>query len=352
MSQKISVLVTAVGGRSVGYQILDGLSQHRDKYRIVATDMDPFAPGLYEADASHLLPGANDKKYIPELLKVAKKEKVKIILFGSEAEVKAVAKHKQLFLDAGVIPVVSDADVVENSFNKQKLSKFLQEKGILTPPTKLLHTAKDAVGLVFPIVIKPTKNSSGSRNCFIVKDMDELKVLLKDLQKDNIEMIAQEYVGNENEEYTVGVVVRPDGEVVDTIVMRRKLLGLSRGLERKIGRTNYVLSTGYSQGFFVDQPDVKAYCEHVAKIVGAVGPLNFQCRRGRKGVYIFEIHPRFSGSASQRTAMGFNEPDAIIRTFLNGEKLKSIPHKLGFAVIRKFANTVVSMKEYEKMKNK
>jgi carbamoyl-phosphate synthase large subunit len=352
MLQKPSVLVTAVGGRSVGYQILDGLQQHRNKYRIVATDMDPFAPGLYESDAAYLLPGANEKDYIPELLRIAKKEKVKIILFGSEAEVKAVAKHKQIFLDAGIIPVVSDETVVENSFDKQKLARFLQEKNILTPSTKLLRSAKDAEELQFPIVIKPTKNSTGSRNCFIVKDINELEVLLKDLQKENIEMIAQEYVGSEDEEYTVGIVIRPDGVVVDTIVMRRKLIGMSRGLERKIGRTNYVLSTGYSQGFFVDQPDVKAYCEKVAKAVGAIGPLNIQCRRGKKGVYIFEVHPRFSGSGSQRAAVGFNEPDAIIRTFLNKEKITRIPHKLGYAVIRKFANTVVSMSKYEKMKNK
>lgn len=352
MSQKTSVMITAVGGRSFGYQILECLQPLRNKYRIVTADMEPFAPGLYESDAAYILPGSSEKAYIPALIDVAKKEKVKVILFGHESEVKVAAKYKEEILRAGIIPIVSEDTVVKRSFDKKRLAKFLQKNNILTPTTKLLTSAKEASDLNFPIVIKPTKNSSGSRNCFIVKDMEELKVLLKDLKKQNIEMIAQEYVGDENEEYTVGVVVSPAGAVVDTIVMRRRLIGMTRGLERRIKGKDYVLSTGYTQGIFVDQPDVKEYCEYVAKVVGAVGPLNIQCRRGKKGVYIFEVHPRFSGSASQRAAVGFNEPDAIIRMFLKGEKLTNIPHTLNQAIIRKFANTIVPLKDYEKMKLK
>lgn len=351
MTKKTSILITSVGGRAVGYQILESLQKLRNKYRITVTDMDPFSPGLYEADAAYLLPPSKDKNYLKELLKVAKKEKVKIILFGHESEVKVVAKNKQIFIDQGIIPIVSDQDVVERSFDKIKLAKFLQENNILTPQTILLHSYKDASSLPFPIVVKPTRDSSGSRNCFIVKDLEELRFLFKDLQKDGkIEMLAQEYVGNEDEEYTVGIVIGPEGKVIDTIVMRRRLVGMTRGVERIIGDKNYVLSTGYSQGFFVNQPDVKKYCEHVAKLVGARGPLNIQCRKGKKGVYIFEVHPRFSGSASQRAEMGFNEPDAIIRSFLYSEKIKNIRHKLGYAVIRKFANTVVPLTKYKKVK--
>jgi carbamoyl-phosphate synthase large subunit len=113
---------------------------------------------------------------------------------------------------------------------------------------------------------------------------------------------------------------------------------------------NYVLSTGYSQGFFVDQPDVKEYCEHVARVIGAIGPLNIQCRRGEKGVYVFEVHPRFSGSASMRALMGFNEPDILIKNFLGMEPIKDLNYQTGYAVIRKFANTVVKMEDYKRVK--
>lgn len=348
----ITVLVTAVGGRSVGYQILECLKL-ANSYRIVTADIDPFSPGLYEVDTAYLLPSANDRDYINKILELAKKEKIDVILPGSQAEVKVIAKNIKVLERAGVIPIVSPSSVVESSFDKLKLQEFLEKNKILVPPTVELDTLNKVENLKFPIVIKPSKDTSGSRNVYIVKDMEELESLFDELKKEKIELLAQEYVGSEDEEYTVGVVIGKNGDVIDSIVMKRRLIGLSKGVERIINGNAYVLSTGYSQGFFVDQPDVKEYCEHVARIVGAVGPLNIQCRRGKKGVYIFEVHPRFSGSASMRALMGFNEPDILIRNFLNIGKTDKIHFKRkGYAVIRKFANTLVRMEDYEKMKKK
>lgn len=346
----INVLVTAVGGRSVGYQILECLKLASNPYRVIATDMDPFSPGLYEADKAYILPQATDSDYIEKLLKLVKLEDIQIILPGSQAEVKVISKNESMFKELGVIPIVSPYSVVETSFDKNKLNKFLTKEGILIPPTVELESPEKAEILNFPIVVKPSKDTSGSRNVYVVKDMDELKSLFNELKKDKIELFAQEYVGSEDEEYTVGVIIGKKGNLINTIVMQRKLIGLSRGLERKIDGKDYVLSTGYSQGFFVDQPDVKEYCEYVARKVGALGPLNIQCRRGEKGIYIFEVHPRFSGSASMRALMGFNEPDILIKEYLNIESIKKINYKTGYAVIRKFANTVVSIKDYKKVK--
>lgn len=344
-----TALVTAVGGRSVGYQILECLKL-ASSYRIVTADIDPFSPGLYEVDSAYLLPAADDSKYIDKVLELAKRENIDVILPGSPVEVKVIARNKEVLEKHGVIPIVSSSSVVENSFDKIKLHRFLAQNKILTPNTVELDFPEKARELKFPVVIKPSKDTSGSRNVYIAKDMDELKVIFNDLQREKIELLVQEYVGSEDEEYTVGILINRKGNLIDSIVMRRRLIGLSRGLERTINNKTYVLSTGYSQGFFVDQPDVKEYCEHVAKVVGAVGPLNIQCRRGEKGVYIFEVHPRFSGSASMRALMGFNEPDVLIRDFLGLNTFGKIPYKVGYAVIRRFANTVVRLEDYKKIK--
>lgn len=350
MAQKgITVLVTAVGGRSVGYQTLESLKMVQDSYRIITTDTNPFSPGLYEANASYLLPEANDASYIDKLLKLIKLEKIEVILPGSQAEVAVIAKNEGILKKSGAIPIVSPYSVVERAFDKNKLNKFLTEKNILIPSTVELDNPEKAKDLKFPIVVKPSKDTSGSRNVFVVKDMDELRVIFNDLKKEGLELFAQEYVGSEDDEYTVGVLIGKKGNLIDSIVMKRKLIGLSRGLERKINGKNYVLSTGYSQGFFTLQPDVKEYCEHVAKTVGAIGPLNIQCRKGEKGVYIFEVHPRFSGSASMRALMGFNEPHILIREFLGLGSIKRVNHKMGYAVIRKFANTIVKIEDYRKV---
>lgn len=351
MAQKrVVVLVTAVGGRSIGYQILESLKMISGSYRIIATDIDPFSPGLYEADISYLLPEANDNGYIDKLLELIKLEKIEVILPGSQAEVQVIAKNEEVLKKSGALPIVSPYSVVEKSFDKNKLNTLLKEKNILIPSTIKLDNPEKAKDLIFPIVVKPSKDTSGSRNVYVVKDIDELRALFNDLKKEGLELFAQEYVGSEDDEYTVGILIGKKGNLIDTIVMKRKLIGLSRGLERKINGKNYVLSTGYSQGFFTPQPDVKEYCEHVAKTVGAIGPLNIQCRRGQKGVYIFEVHPRFSGSASMRALMGFNEPHILIREFLGLESIKRVNYKTGYAVIRKFANTVVKIEDYRKVK--
>lgn len=347
--KKITALVTAVGGRSVGYQIFESLLKHRSLYRIITTDVDPFSPGLYEGDAGYILPNSASKQYISKLIDISKRENVDVILPGSLPEISIIAKNESTFLQEGIVPITNSYPLINDTEDKLDVYKLLLQNNILTPETRELKSVGDANGMTYPLLVKPRGGTSGSRHVHILKDKSELAEILEKLKKENIKLLAQEYVGNEDEEYTVGVVAGKDRRIIDTIVMKRKLIGLSRGEEREINGKKYILSTGYSQGFIVDQPDVKEYCEYVALKLGARGPFNIQCRRGMKGVYIFEIHPRFSGSASMRAEMGFNEPHVLIREFLGIEKLKSIPHKVGFAIIRKFANTVVPIRDYDRL---
>lgn len=347
----ITVLVTAVGGRSVGYQIFESLSKYKNNYRIITTDADPFSPGLYEADKGYLVSNADSSDYIPKLIEISKKEKVNVILPGSLPEISVIAKNEEILLKKGIVPVTNPYSLIAGTEDKLDVYFLLKKHNLLTPKTRELTAVKDAGELRYPLLVKPRGGSSGSRNVHILKNKTELSDIFQRLGQKNIRLLVQEYVGNENEEYTVGIIAGKDGRIIDTIVMKRQLIGLSRGEEREINGQQYVLSTGYSQGFFVDQPDVKKYCEKTAKLLGARGPLNIQCRRGKEGVYIFEVHPRFSGSASMRAEMGFNEPHVLIREFLGIERVNKVSHKLGYAVMRKFANTVVSVDEYNKLKH-
>ena len=61
---------------------------------------------------------------------------------------------------------------------------------------------------------------------------------------------------------------------------------------------------------------------HVAKKIKSTGPINIQLRLNKNGdPLIFEINPRFSGSAPMRAIAGFNEPDMILRNFVYNENL-------------------------------
>ncbi len=350
--KKIRVLITAVGGRSVGYQILECLKPFRKEYTLITTDMDPFSPGLYEGDAGYLLPAANAQIYKKELFRLIEKEKIEIILPGSHQEIPILSEMKGLLQKKSVVALVNDIETIRNCSDKLRMYTYLSGKNITTPKTRELTSVDEAKDIGFPLVLKPSKDTGGSKNVHIVKNMQEFTILFRDLQREGIQLIAQEYVGTPEDEYTVGIIVSKDGTVADSIVMRRKLTGLSLGQERVINGKRFVLSTGYSQGFFVKDPVVQEYCEYVAKAVGARGPLNIQCRKVGDKVYIFEIHTRFSGSASMRAEVGFNEPHILIQDFLGIKKATKVKYTNNVAVIRKFANTVVSMEDYQKMSKK
>ncbi len=95
--RKITALVTAVGGRSVGYQIFECLKAYKDEYRIITTDADPFSPGLFESDRGYLVPNADSADYIPRLLEISKKENVDVVLPGSLPEIMVVAKKRETY---------------------------------------------------------------------------------------------------------------------------------------------------------------------------------------------------------------------------------------------------------------
>ena len=160
-------------------------------------------------------------------------------------------------------------------------------------------------------------------------------------------MLFQEYVGVAEHEYTVGVMVSKAGKVIDSIVVQRKLTGLSLGSERMINGQRYTLSSGYSQGFIINQPLIQSYCENLAIKLGMRGPVNIQCRLIDDRVQVFEVHPRFSGTTSIRAMAGFNEPDILIRNFLFGESFGRLDYQTNVAAIRAFQNLIVPVLEMD-----
>jgi carbamoyl-phosphate synthase large subunit len=156
-------------------------------------------------------------------------------------------------------------------------------------------------------------------------------------------VLLQEYVESPDEEYTVGVLISKTGELIDSIVIHRRLLGLSLGTHRQWDGHTYALSTGYSQGCIVKHPRLQEVCEQLALKIGVRGPLNIQCRISPRGVTILEVHPRFSGTTSIRAEVGFNEPDTLIRNYLFSETFGRLDYQADVAAIRAFRTLIVPL---------
>lgn len=336
------VLVTGVGGRSVGHQILQALLLVRDRYEIVATDADAFSYGLYQVKDRYIVPRASDPRYLDSIRALIQKERIDIVLPGTEPEVAVLGACRKTL---GCPAIVNPQPVLEICANKNRLADWLSANGFLSPRTVPASDWKALVDQTgFPIVGKPAENTGGSKGVQLLNSAEEIEQYLA-LSDAPDKVLFQQYVGSGADEYTVGVAISETGDIIDSIVLRRVLTGLSLGVNREIAGRSYALSTGYSQGVIIKHPRIQQVCEGLAHKIGARGPLNIQCRLERDDVYIFEVHPRFSGTASIRAAAGFNEPDMLIRNQLFHESIPRQNYQTDVAAIRAFSNLLVPMSE-------
>ena len=339
---KLNVLVTAVGGRSVGSGILHSLTRSSqdvsDRWNVVAADADSFAWGLYKVEDGEILPKANEADYIQKVQELVRRRLIDAIVPGSEIETEILSKYRGEFN----VPIISNrSDLMPLMMNKSQALIRLKELGLPTIPTFSLNDWETALSEYdFPFVFKPIVGSGGSKGVSICTSKEEfLHLATRANWSENF--CLQPLVGDENGEYTVGVLMNKDGGLIDSICMQRKLVGLSLLDSRKVGEVSHSISTGYSQGFFIKQERIQKFCEKLALDLGSTGPLNIQLRIHQDQVYVFEIHPRFSGTTPMRADVGFNEVDLLLRNHLFEEEFSRIPYKHDVAVIRAFEHVIV-----------
>jgi carbamoyl-phosphate synthase large subunit len=338
---KINVLVTGSGGGGIGEQVIKCLRLSSLNFFIIATDITEISKGKIDGDDFIVAPTATSENYIDFILTTCLQKKVKAIIPGSEIELKVYSKNVKLFSENGIQLLINSPEILRICLDKNLTSDFLNDNGFLSPLSFAISSENDLEKItLFPLVLKPSVGGGGSVNTMIVQNKEELKVFGKFLLGQYKEFIAQEYVGDPQSEYTAGVLSTHEGEVVDSIVLRRNIIS---GLGAKIKLLNtsgkselgkyLAISSGISQGEILRHELVSKTCEEIAKKLKSVGPLNIQCRVVNEKVYIFEINPRFSGTSPMRALAGFNELEIAIRNkVLNEINFKRLNYKVGHLV--------------------
>jgi carbamoyl-phosphate synthase large subunit len=332
----VSVLVTGVGGGSHGNEVIKALRLADTPYHIIGVDMSPTSLGLYQTDASYIVPPARHSEYIEVLLELCRGKGVQVLIPGSEPELKVVSAHRQCFADAEILILINDPGVIDLCMDKWSTMRFLAENGFNVPQSVLLEREDDCAKVErLPVVVKPAVDGGGSNLAFIAQDHEELSFFARYILKAGGRPMAQEYLATPDDEYSVGVLTTLAGELVGSLAVRRYILsGLSNKMKiqgRTSGYTGHTLalSSGISQGVIEDYPEVRGECERLAKILGSKGPLNVQLRVVDGKVYTFEINPRFSGTTAFRALAGYNEPDIMIRHHLLGEMVGPVSYTYG-----------------------
>jgi carbamoyl-phosphate synthase large subunit len=334
-TEKITVLITGVGGGGVGEQVMKSLRLCGNRYRIIGTDMTKFSIGLYRADTMYLLPPAKDEGYIDKLLGICAKEEALVLVPGSEPELRAISKQRQRLKGQGILLLINAQEVIDRCMNKWETHRWLEENDFKSPDSYLAD-GPGVPDIELPAIVKPAVGGGGSFNCYVAQDKDELLFFINYVKKQGILPIVQRYTGAVDSEYTVGVLTdMVNGELLGSIALRREITsGLSNRMRipNRGGYATLVVSSGISQGEFRDYLPVRQECERIALTLGSKGPLNIQCRVHEGEVYVFEINPRLSGTAYLRALAGRNEPDILIRRHLLGDKAPLAKYDEGLAL--------------------
>lgn len=351
---KIPVLVTGVSGGGVGRQCIKALKLGKKSYKIIGTDISPLSLGLYAVDKAYLVPKVTEPNYIQTLLDICKKEKAKILIPGSEAELLVVSEKRAEFIKEGILPLINNHQVISTCLDKRRTFQFLKKNGFKIPQTYVPKDQRDIKkGLKYPVVVKPYVGSGGSRGVFIAQNPKELKFFIEYLIKQDVSVIIQEYIGSPEEEYTIGVLHSLKGQLLGSFALKRLVKGalsIKQAVKDYHKDVTYTISTGISQGTADDYPEIRAFCEKVAAALGSTGPLNIQCRKDGEDIYVFEINPRFSGTTSMRALCGYNEPETLIRKHLLKEKIGQMSYKPG-VILRDLENLYISFSKMQQLQD-
>ncbi|MDC0429777.1 ATP-grasp domain-containing protein [Candidatus Pelagibacter sp.] len=287
----MNILVTGAGG-GVGQGVIKSLKLIKDmSLKIIAADMSELATGLYAADAAYLVENCNSDKYLGTLKKIFEKESIDFYIPGTDVELKFCSKNKKLIKDKfNVHTIISSTEVINICDDKFKTSFFLKKHGFNYPKTTYLKDL-DLKLAEFPAIVKPAVGCN-SKEVFKVNNLDELTPHLEH----NKNSIIQEYIGNENTEYTC-TIVKIDDELSPVLALKRTL---------RYGDT-YKAEP-------VKSKKIEQYVSNVASKLEIDGGCNFQLRLDIHGKpKIFEINSRFSGTTPFCAQIGFNPVEFYLK---------------------------------------
>ncbi|GHC90896.1 carbamoyl phosphate synthase-like protein [Nocardiopsis terrae] len=315
-------MVTTAGSAPTPGTILH-LREHG--FRVVATDVDPAAPGLYLADRGYLVPPGGSDAFLPRMRALCAREGAVAVVPLVDEELVRVGE----LAGDGVAVLLPRPDFVVGCLDKYALMQRLDEAGIGVPRTWLASewptgTADPPVG---GFVVKP-RSGRGSRGVVTVGSARGVARAVAESGYAADELIVQERVTGP--EYTVSVVVWRDGGV-QAVVPKEVVL--------KQGVTRYAVTRR-------DHGVVRA-CRAVQDALRADGPFNVQlCLDGLGRPRIFEINPRFSSTAALTAAAGVDEITGLLRQAVcEGPRLDD-EWREGVAMVRRWTDEFLSEEQF------
>jgi carbamoyl-phosphate synthase large subunit len=223
-----------------------------------------------------LLPKVTESDYAEELMQFCQKNDIDMVVPLIDPELEALAPHRERFMDAGIMVVVSPVDTVQTTFDKYLTYKFGKNNGIGVPETAIsIKGAEELLSsgkLTWPVVVKPRKGSASSDITYCHNER-QMKCAFESCPGPMIQECT------EGKEY--GYDIFGDSSYRPISVFCKLKLAM------RAGETDKAVST--------DDSELIELGVRVAECLPLFGPVDVDVMVTNNGPKLLEINPRFGG---------------------------------------------------------
>ena len=280
-NKKLNILVTGCGG-DIGQSIGKILLKCDFTANLFGIDISDRNAAQFIYPNFYLGVRFSDPDYIKNLETFVEKHEIDVLIPIAEPELRFLSQRK-IFKNIGRAKIIIASPLaLEVGFDKYLTAKFLENEKLPFPLTSLCENLDRKYK--FPIILK-SRVGSGSKDIHVIYSKEELLFYTKDNEK----YVIQEFLPDDDGEFTCGVFRSRNGEI-RTQIFRRELTG------------------GYSgYGEVIHNESITLLLEKLAVRLDLIGSINVQLRISNKLPKIFEINPRFSSTVLFRDLFGFKD---------------------------------------------
>src|SRR5699024_5957602 len=131
---KINILINGVGGPTPR-SIARSLHRYSElEIRLIGTDINPRAYGLYEKDLYHktyIIPRAGDKNYWSVLESIVQKHEIDLAFVQPEMEVLEWTRYKSQGNEWPCKAILPNYNIVENLIDKSLMTSLLRDTDLV-----------------------------------------------------------------------------------------------------------------------------------------------------------------------------------------------------------------------------
>jgi carbamoyl-phosphate synthase large subunit len=296
-----AILVMGISG-NVSLGMLRVLRKNFPDYNLIGSCIyDSFSNHF--CDEFYKSPLASSENFIEWFINLCNTKNIDIVFSGVEEIIEVLALNQEIISKSTNCKLTFSSKLcLEIGKSKLATVEWLKNNNFRYPSYCLPRDKNDIVDfykkLNKPIILKPIFGK-GSKGISKYYSLDEVR--FSNLEADNY--IAQEIIGSEHSEYTVGCYQNLDGYIVEPIIFKRELLN---------GHT--------IKAEIIKNSKISEYCKEITYHFNPFGPLNIQLRLDdNDNPVAFEMNVRFSGTTLIRDFFGFKDVVSMVHEKLNAE---------------------------------